>query len=338
MNELQQRDKVDPFSAERPVNGVYHQPTAPPTPETRGQQRLRGIVGPTILIGAGALLLLNTTGFVAWDVWAVLWRLWPLIPIAIGLDILIGRRSLAGSALVAAAMLVLLIGGAWALMSGMTPAAQEAIAQPRNGVGRAEVTIAPAVANLRIAAASDGTLLVAGTVDRARGERLAQEYRGTDGIGSYTLESEDLRGLPFGVGSRKGEDELTWDLRLAPDLPIALKVASGVGKATIDLTGLQLTGLDVNTGVGQTIVTLPAQGRFSVQVNAGIGEVIVRVPAGLAVRVHIDEGLGDTQVPSGYTRQGDWYVSPGYDVATNRVELDINGGIGRIAVEEVVGR
>ena len=64
----------------------------------------------------------------------------------------------------------------------------------------------------------------------------------------------------------------------------------------------------------------------------------MRVPEGMAVRMRINEGLGNTQIPSGYTRQGDWYVSPGYDTATDRVELDMNGGIGRIAVEELAGR
>ena len=337
MNEVQERDVAEPFVFEQPRNGAYHPPAAPPPPAVQRRDHLRGIVGPTILIGAGAVLLLNTTGLVDWDIWAVMWRLWPVILIAIGLDILIGRRSLAGSALVAATMLVVMIGGAWALASGMTPATQESIAQPRNGISRADVTFAPAVANLRVAAASDGTMLIAGTIDRARGERLAQDYQGTGGIATYTLKSEETRGLPFGVSTRDSDD-MTWDLRLAPDLPIFLTVKSGVGQAMIDLTGLQLTGLDVDTGVGQTTVTLPARGQFSAKVNTGVGEVIVRVPAGMALRVHINAGLGNTQVPSGYTRQGDWYVSPGYDTATDRIALEVNGGIGRVAVEEAARR
>lgn len=337
MNELQERDVAEPFVFEQPTNGTYHRAAAPPPPDTPRRHRPRGIVGPTLLIGAGVLLLLNTTGLVAWDLWMVLWRLWPVILIAVGLEILVGRRSLAGSALVAAAMLVVMIGGAWALASGMTPATQESIAQPRNGVTRADVTISPAAANLLIAAGSDSTMLVTGTIDRARGERLSQDYQGNGGVGTYTLKTDEARGMPFGVSSR-GTNDLSWDLQLARDIPLALTINSGVGKATIDLTGLQLTALDVNTGVGQTIVTLPAQGRFSAKVDAGVGEAIVRVPAGMAVRVKISAGLGNTDVPSSYTRQGDWYVSPGYDGATNRIDLDISGGIGRVAVEENVGR
>lgn len=337
MNELQERDVAEPFVLEQPGGGGYPHPAAPPPPVAPHRQHWRGVVGPAILIGAGAVLLLNTTGLVGWDIWAVMWRLWPVILIAIGLDILIGRRSLVGSMLVAATMLVVMLGGAWALVSGLTPATQASIAQPRNGINRADVTIAPAVADLRVAAANEGTLLVSGTIERARGERLAQDYQGTNGSATYTLASTETRGTPFGVSSRNGDD-MIWDLRLAPDLPLSLNVKSGVGKATIDLTGLQLTGLDVNTGVGQTTVILPARGQFSAKVETGVGEVVVRVPAGMALRVHISAGLGNTQLPSGYTRQGDVYLSPGYAAATNRIELDVTGGIGRVAVEETAGR
>ena len=93
MNELQERDVAEPFVFEQPTNGTYHQAAAPPPPDTPRRHRPRGIVGPTLLIGAGALLLLNTTGLVAWDIWMVLWRLWPVILIIAGLNILFSHKG-----------------------------------------------------------------------------------------------------------------------------------------------------------------------------------------------------------------------------------------------------
>lgn len=53
----------------------------------------RGIVGPVILIGVGGLLLLNSFNLLSDSVlsWAI--RLWPVILVAAGLEILFGRRS-----------------------------------------------------------------------------------------------------------------------------------------------------------------------------------------------------------------------------------------------------
>src|SRR4051812_2116998 len=167
MSALQQRDIVEPFTPEEPGTGLPERVAPPPVPPARRPAHRVGVVGPTILIGAGILLLLNNLGLIAGDTWLVLWRLWPVILIAVGLDILFGRRSLLGSALVAATRLVVLLGGAWVLASAMSPAAQVTIAQPRAGAASAAITIGPAVANLRIAASSDATLLIGGTVDRA---------------------------------------------------------------------------------------------------------------------------------------------------------------------------
>lgn len=159
----------------------------------------------------------------------------------------------------------------------MPAAGRETIARPRDGLTGAEVTIVPGVADLRLAAAGDVTLLIAGTVDRARGETIAQDYRADGGVGRYTIASQETRGLPF-AGRATGGGDRTWDLAVARDLPTALRVDTGVGRTTLDLTGLQLTELDVDTGVGQTVITLPAQGRFSGTVDIGVGELIVRVP------------------------------------------------------------
>src|SRR3990172_5801485 len=75
------------------------------------------LVGPVILIGFGVILLLNNLGLLSWTIWDTLFRLWPVILIAIGLDILIGRRSLWGSLLSAALVLAILGGAIWLFAS-----------------------------------------------------------------------------------------------------------------------------------------------------------------------------------------------------------------------------
>ena len=70
--------------------------------------RRGGLVGPAILVALGVVLLLNNLGYLGWGVWETLVRLWPLLLIAIGLDLMIGRRTILGSALVALLVLAAL--------------------------------------------------------------------------------------------------------------------------------------------------------------------------------------------------------------------------------------
>ena len=74
------------------------------------ERRRRGsLVGPLILIGLGVVFLLNNLGILSWSVWEVIFRLWPILLVAIGLDLLVGRRSTLGSLLALALTLIILL-------------------------------------------------------------------------------------------------------------------------------------------------------------------------------------------------------------------------------------
>ncbi|MDF1514285.1 MAG: DUF5668 domain-containing protein, partial [Anaerolineae bacterium] len=74
------------------------------------------LVGPSLLIGVGLLLLLDNLGYLSWNIWEIT-RLWPLLLIIWGLELLLeGRRF--GRFLVAAVLLVVMVGGVWFMTSG----------------------------------------------------------------------------------------------------------------------------------------------------------------------------------------------------------------------------
>ncbi len=71
------------------------------------------LVGPILLVGAGIIFLFNNLGWLDWSIWEALLRLWPLLLIIGGLDMIIGRRSAVGGVVVAVIAVVLLVGGVW---------------------------------------------------------------------------------------------------------------------------------------------------------------------------------------------------------------------------------
>ena len=46
-------------------------------------------VGGIILLFAGILLLLQTSGYLSWKIWDVLWRFWPVLIIISGINLLL---------------------------------------------------------------------------------------------------------------------------------------------------------------------------------------------------------------------------------------------------------
>jgi hypothetical protein len=298
-----------------------------------------GFVWPIVLIGAGIVFLLNNLGVLSWDVWGALLRLWPVLLIAVGLDLLVGRRFPLGSALLAVVLVVVLalaVQGALPLAVTATASANvdrtETIAQTIDGAERATVDIAFGAGELNVAALpSDSAQLIEGTADLSRGESLRQNYRKNGEVGYFTLESAGS--WSTGPDFVFAEQAKSWDLNLNRDLPLDLEVDTGAGKSTLDLVNLTLRRLQLDGGVGQVTVKLPATGKYIVRINGGVGQVIVMVPQGLAARAQVDGGLGGVSAQGDFTRQGDSYVTGDYNDAENRAEIEIDGGVGQIILK-----
>lgn len=290
-----------------------------------------GLVGPVILIGLGVVFLLNNLGMLGWGVWDTLFRLWPVLLIAIGLDIIVGRRSAAAALLIPAIMLIVFAfaiwsAGTWSFAG--TQLSTTSIGQPLENATRAEIQLGIGVGQLRLAAADEPGSLIAGSVQTRPNERLTNDFAVREGVAFYTLRVQGAT-MP-GFGGRNGSE--LWDLRLSPAVPLRLALDTGVGSANADLSGLNVTDLTVNTGVGQIDVILPAQGSVNATIDGGVGQTVVTIPDGVAARIEVSRGLGSVQVQGSYNQNGDVYLSPGYEQATNRVNLRVNGGVGSITI------
>ncbi len=314
-----------------------HQPTKAPERYERREYR-GGFVGPTILIGLGILLLLSNLGMLQWSIWDAAWKLWPILLIAAGLDVLIGRRSAIGSCLSTLIVLALIAGAiavfampGWFGVGGPGPdITGQGVSQPLEGARYGDVTIRPAAASLRVAGGAAEGKLLEGTVSLPAGEAAAGSSRMANDVLYYSLASRDVR--PY-VG-RPGGDR-TWDLRLTDQAQLALRVGMGAGQVTADLRGLKLTSVVVEMGAGQAIITVPAGGRLDMRVNVAVGEAVIRVPRGSAVRVNAKMALGTSRLPNGTSHFGaSSYSSPGFESTSDRIDVDVSCAIGSIVVQE----
>ncbi len=304
----------------------------------RRDVRRGGLVGPVILIGLGVVFLLNNLGILSWSMWDVIFRLWPVLLIAAGLDIIIGRRSAWGSLLALALMLVVLAGAFWLFgASTGTERARsgEELWQALDGATEAEVVIAHNFGTLYVESLLESANLIEGTIHSSRGEGITRDFDTRGEKATFILQSEGVSVGPFsgGWGGRR-----TWDLGLNPDIPLELEISLGVGQSDVDLRDLTVSELDIDMGIGQTTVTLPEEGRFWARIDGAIGQTTIRIPEGLAVRVHIDTGLAARQLPYNYQCRGDVCTSPGYENAEDRIDLDVSQAIGNIAIQQIERR
>lgn len=293
------------------------------------------------VITIGGILLANTLGCLDWGVWFGIASLWPLLLVALGVE-LIGRAI--GSTALRVLSNVVIIGGLLfgALSSDVPrgflsrpvsgePFSQRVPADPEARVGKARIR--GAVGRLRVAAADAGDLV---------------SIEGRSPFGKPRLDAE-TRGESAEVGVEWPRRRVWWPdtaemtVLLDGSLVWDIELASGVSWLHADLSALRLTRLRLDAGVGEGEVTLPPpEDDTRVDIDAGVSSLVLRVPEGSAVEIVSRGGIADIGfADKGYwERVGDspatWRVR-GASPEGGRMRIAIDAGISDITVETYRG-
>ena len=300
--------------------------------------RHQRIAGPIILVALGGLLLLANFGLLSVSAWEILFRLWPLIFIAIGLDILLARRAWWLSALITIGFLGIF---AFALYNnGAFRFSPESIrpetnfSEPLDDIEQAAISLTPGVGFLKLDDLAETGIIIEGSLPESEFIVVEKSLQAGGSSASYQL------ALQSGTGpvSFTGGDLLSWDLSLTREIPLDVNLDMGVGTVESSLAQLELTGLQVNHGVGFLDLTLPRTGDFSGKISGGIGQVTLRVPEGLAVKITTDTGIVFVQASGSWEREAETYATPGFNNAPSQVDLTVDQGIGILIIEQIPAR
>jgi hypothetical protein len=286
------------------------------------------------LIGIGAILLLNNLGYLDWTLWDAL-RLWPILLIGAGLEVLLGRQSVWGSLVAAVILIGLIVGGIWlADTDGLRPARGELIdiSYERGDADAAVISLEPTVGEITIGALVDSTDLMEGTILVVSNQELRRTVSQGDPA-EITLTTQGSKRY----GYISTHQRSTWQLGINSDVELDLEVDIAVGDVTLDLSDLTIDNVRLDFGMGRADATLPQVNGAEVMVDGGIGTVTIRVPEDVGARIVLDAGLVGRTLPPGYTHDGDTYTSPNYSRADIQVDVTIGLGIGSIRVLQISG-
>lgn len=255
---------------------------------------------PVALAVIGVLFLLSTTGALGTDLGSIV-RWWPVALIVLGAWYLIVAfvpRAAAGSNRLAIPL------------EGATSASV------RLQFGGGEVTVEPGPADQLLV----GHFENGAAVQRRRGP------------GNVELSPDGATVFPW------FDRPLSWRIGVTTGAPLDLDLQCGAAKVRVDLTGVALRRLKIQTGASDTRVLLPrAAGESSVKAEGGAASLTFEVPAGVAARIKSLMVIGSTSVDESRfpkAASGRW-ESPDYATATNRVDLEISGGVGSARVAGV---
>ena len=277
----------------------------------------RSFFWPVVLIGVGVIWLLGSLDILPHSSLRMLFRMWPLIFIVVGLDILFGRRSpliggLIGLGAVALVIIMLILAPSLGIETNgelKTLNFSEAL----GGATSARIDLDLERYPTTIEALSDSNLLIEAELDT-----LTDVVFSASGDQEKSVRLNPVEDYSFDYEWYDIVDA-QWEIGLSPEVPLDLMVDVGSGSVTVDLMDLEISDLVIDGGSGSVDLTLPASTlQYQVNIDGGSGSYDIELESGADIEAVMDVGSGSFDI----------VIGSGSDVDTR-----IDGGSGSVTVD-----
>lgn len=145
---------------------------------------------------------------------------------------------------------------------------------------------------------------------------------------------DDVIRLFLDRSGKRGDEAV--EVQLNQDVHWRLTMTGGVKRATIDLGGAKIDGVNLVGGATRIELTLPRpDGTLPIRMSGGVNEFEVRTADAVPVRVRTRRGAGQVKLggrtDDGVAR-GASFSSKDWAASKNRIDLDAVAGIGTLNV------
>ena len=251
---------------------------------------------PILLVGIGITWLLVNLGYLPTVSIGQLLKLWPIILIVMGVDMIFGRRfPWAGTAIG-----LLAVGGIIAFMFmspklGFDAAPQlktETFTEPVGKANSVSYTIKGSSSPVEISSLAAGDELVHAVITH----RSIFNFD-VSGSTEKTIRMSETSDSNSWLTWNFSPEPTKWDIQLAEGIPTEVTLDGGSGHLDIDLSGIDLTLLQADMGSGASEFVLPVTAKpYEVELDSGSGSVRVKIPEGASVNLSLNSGSGSVNI------------------------------------------
>jgi hypothetical protein len=305
--------------------------------ESRGSHAT--IVWGAFILFIGIVLLLQATGVLEWRIWGTLWKFWPVLIIIAGLSFLLPRRHGWLMAVLTLGILGICLGISvfqhMPTLSHDVTLVEQRFTYPVIGVERAYARIDFSAGSMVVNELQTNNRLLVEINDSHEDLRKPQE-RVIIMEADFTEEGGTVNIDVKSANQRLWDDwPIHWDLGFNRQIPTVMDIRCDGSKVNLGLEGLKVEKLGLEMNVSNGWLMLPASaGDTAIDIDMDVSNLEITVPEGVAVKIKADINLSIFTIDTErFPRHGDYYVSPGYDSAANRVEMNILCDVGRVTVE-----
>jgi hypothetical protein len=316
------------------------------------------------LLFVGFMFLLNSTGVINWNVWAVLWRFWPVFLILSGARLLLGNSKIANWIIGSLALLCFSFIIFSAYVSYSVTDLDFLPMGLRNRIGNYNSNIfesAGDVVEEEYTIARDDyediqnrtLLLRIGAKEFSIGDKEDNSYfysnsQYFENYGEPTITEEKSDGtlLISFIPEMKNFSSVSsvsypkYDFQLGNrEIPTSFDMELGAGEGKLDLQNLLVEDIEASVGAGAMTFSFSKESLPSgtMTLDVGAGEMVIKLPEDVGFELDYDLGIGEisTNGKSIATFAGsrDGYQSSNYDNAEKTVKIVVSVGVGSLSID-----
>lgn len=283
------------------------------------------------LLAVGIVWLLSIAHIVTMSTFYALFTLWPLILVAIGVNIIFRNSRLIRTVSWLVLLVVVICYGYFAAPSkgpviiNSTKAADakvtlEKLPETEKGelslkFGATQLYLDSATSNLLEATVSEGLIQHSESMkDNNRNASIVFELKG------------------YNISNLKFAEDLRNDFHLNDSIIWKLVLDTGAVEGNLDMTGLKVEKLDIDTGASNFKLDMGSY-NTELKINAGASKIDITLPEDTGMRIKLDGGLNNTNLDDpGWVKRDGWSYSPEYDSKSFKIEADMSLGVGKLTV------
>ncbi len=299
-----------------------------------GLWRREGLVWSLVLLGLGVLLLLGNLGYLSIRALPLLTRIWPILLVAIGIDIAFGKNRTGWMGILRAGLGILLVGLIFWLAVAFPLAVGTRTVDFEQSVDEAEsasIEFNVIGGRVELSGGAVDDQLLAGQAVLPRNSSLVPVYsKPVNGESSLRLGVESGNYLMAG-----DQSAYSYDFKINSTLPIDLLTEMVVGDLLLDLSDTQVRRVETELSLGAQTLTIPCNDGLMVEVEQALGSVTLNIPEGCDVTIRLDNALVNTTLPAGWERAGDLVTNPDAEAGAGKVEIRIGVAVGAVGIQTI---
>jgi hypothetical protein len=294
----------------------------------------------TLFIALGLLVLINNFTTIYFD-WAVIWKLWPLFIILLGISVLIkhklGKGIISGIAALVLALAIFasfktafrvfhndfeVVFGEDAPNGFDSTFYQEGFVE---GITRAELNFDAAAGKFKIADSTDDLIDIMAIGLRDNYNLKRHDFDSTAQI-DFVMKKTRFK---FSEG-HKNIAEVS--LNTNPVWNIYLDM--GAAAMEMDLTNYKIDNIDIDMGAASLEIRLGELNRqTNLSIDAGASDIDIFVPKNSGCKIQTDVALTSKDFDDFEKIKSDLYATENFDEANNKIYIEVDSGVSSISVK-----